>query len=188
MNGKRETQPRGNCRETSAGRSAEVKGQDLRRSCPIDRCLGSYLSPLASRVRWVDPDPRTKPPLCLKNTPYLVVERAAPNRNGAVYSAPRRQWEIARESRIGGPAASPGASGRSRRPADLRIRPCPSTTSRLKSPEPGAERSELICIKQKPVLQDSYSSDRTHADRTHANSRVSRRKDVDCARDVLHTT
>jgi hypothetical protein len=30
VNGKKETQPRGNCRETSAGRSAEVKGQDLR--------------------------------------------------------------------------------------------------------------------------------------------------------------
>jgi hypothetical protein len=72
VNGKRETQPRGNCRETSAGRSAEVEGQDLRRSCPIDRCLGSYLSPLASRVRRVDPDPWTKSRLCRKTTRYLV--------------------------------------------------------------------------------------------------------------------
>ena len=74
MNGKREMQPRGNCRETSAGRSAEVKGQDLRGSCPIDRCLGSYLSPLASRVWRVDPDPRTKSPPCLNTTRYLFWE------------------------------------------------------------------------------------------------------------------
>jgi hypothetical protein len=72
VNGKRETQPRGNCRETSAGRGAEVEGQDLRRSCPIDRCLGSNLSPLASRVRRVDPDPWTKSRLCRKTTRYLV--------------------------------------------------------------------------------------------------------------------
>ena len=58
MNGKRETQPRGNCRE--------------RRSCPIDWCLGSYLSPLASRVRRVDSDPWTKSHLCRKTTRYLV--------------------------------------------------------------------------------------------------------------------
>jgi hypothetical protein len=72
VNGKRETQPRGNCRETSAGRGAEVEGQDLRRSCPIDRCLGSNLSPLASRVRRVDPDPWTKSRLSRKTTRYLV--------------------------------------------------------------------------------------------------------------------
>ena len=30
LNGEKETQPRGNCRETSAGGSAEVKGQHLR--------------------------------------------------------------------------------------------------------------------------------------------------------------
>jgi hypothetical protein len=72
VNGKRETQPRGNCRETSAGRGAEVEGQDLRRSCPIDRCLGSNLSPLASRVRRVDPNPWTKSRLCRKTTRYLV--------------------------------------------------------------------------------------------------------------------
>jgi len=77
VNGKRETQPRGNCRETSAGRSAEVEGQDLRRSCPIDRCLGSYLSPLASRVRRVDPDPWTKSRLCRKTTCYLVEGESA---------------------------------------------------------------------------------------------------------------
>jgi hypothetical protein len=88
VNGKRETQPRGNCRETSAGRSAEVEGQDLRRSCPIDRCLGSYLSPLASRVRRVDPDPWTKSRLCRKTTRYLVEGEVSDVRGRVRYADP----------------------------------------------------------------------------------------------------
>jgi hypothetical protein len=88
VNGKRETQPRGNCRETSAGRSAEVEGQDLCRSCPIDRCLGSYLSPLASRVRRVDPDPWTKSRLCRKTTRYLVEGEVSDVRGRERYADP----------------------------------------------------------------------------------------------------
>ena len=88
MSGERETQPRGNCRETSASRSVEVNGQDLRRSCPIDRCFGSHLSSLASRVRRVSPNPLAKSPLSLKTTHYLVLRKAA--QNGPQCHAPPR--------------------------------------------------------------------------------------------------
>ena len=84
MSGERETQPRGNCRETSASRSVEVNGQDLRRSCPIDRCFGSHLSSLASRVRRVSPNPLAKSPLSLKTTHYLVLECRAKRERNAV--------------------------------------------------------------------------------------------------------
>jgi hypothetical protein len=78
-NGKEKTESRGNCRATPRPAEVSVRGQDLRRGCPIGPCFGSYLSPLASRVRRVDPDTRTKSRLSQKAAPqkaarYLIVK------------------------------------------------------------------------------------------------------------------